>query len=145
MVAVSDFSGLTSSACALASAAARAANDSLDRGMGGLPRQEIETHRPRFRALCSYAMPDGLLGVLRHQGLELTLCPLMVKKGAAGVAEESGKFRPGIRRAHIDDVDGLNAWPRRLDAEEARGRPVLDAAPEFLLRGQKKVLVERIA
>ena len=36
MVAVSDFSGLMSSACALAKAEASAATDSLDRGMGGL-------------------------------------------------------------------------------------------------------------
>ncbi len=59
--------------------------------------------------------------------------------------KSAGKFRPGIRRAHVDDADGLDPWPRRLDAEEARGLAVLDAAPEFLLRGQKKVLVERIA
>ena len=90
-------------------------------------------------------MPDGLLGVLRHQGLELAFCPLMVEKGLAGVAEQRGELGPGIRRAHIDDADGLDPWPRRLDAEEARGLAVLDAAPEFLLRGQKKVLVERIA
>ena len=38
MVAVSDFSGLTSSACALARAEASAATVSLDRGMGGLRR-----------------------------------------------------------------------------------------------------------
>ena len=36
IVAVSDFSGLTSSACALARAAARAATDSLDRCMARL-------------------------------------------------------------------------------------------------------------
>ena len=57
---------------------------------------------------------------------------------------EIGEFRPGIRRAHIDDADRLDARPRRLDTEEPRGLAVLDAAPEFLLRGQKKVLVERI-
>src|SRR5258708_7464728 len=145
MVAVSDFSGLISSDCALASAAASAANDSLHRGMGGLRRKEIETHRPRFRALASHPMPDGLLGVLRHQGLELTFCPLMVKKGAAGIAEQRCELGPRIRRVHVEDADRLDARPRQLDAEEARGLAVLDAAPEFLLRGQKKVLVERIA
>src|SRR5438128_12535250 len=106
MVAVSDFSGLISSACALASAAASAANVSLHRGMGGLRRQEIETHRPRFRTLCSYAMPDGLLGVLRHQVFKLALCSLVVEKGTARIAEKGSELRPGIRRTHIDDADG---------------------------------------
>ena len=82
-------------------------------------------------------MPDGLLGVLRHQGLELALGPLVVEKGLAGVAEQAGELRPGIRRAHIDDADGLDAWPRRLDIEQARRLAGLDAAPEFLLRGHQ--------
>src|SRR6201990_1959213 len=109
MVAVSDFSGLTSSACALAKAEASAATVSLDRGMGCLRLQHIKAHRPRFRALGFHAVPDGLLGVLRHQGFELAFRPLVVEKGAPGVAEERGEFRPGIRRTHIDNADGLDA------------------------------------
>src|SRR6266550_4769864 len=61
MVAVNDFSGLISSACALAKAEASAATDSLDRCMGGLHRQDVETHRPRFRPFPSYPMPNRLL------------------------------------------------------------------------------------
>src|SRR6266508_3494163 len=75
MVAVNDFSGLMSSAWALAKAEASAATDSLDRGMGDLRLQHIEGHRPRFRTLCFHAMPDGLLGVLGYQGLELAFRP----------------------------------------------------------------------
>ena len=45
IVAVSDFSGLASSACALASAAAIAPIDSLDRCMASILREEIETDR----------------------------------------------------------------------------------------------------
>src|SRR5262249_25845156 len=112
MVAMRDFSGLTSSAWALAKAEASAPTDSLDRGMGGLALQHIKAHRPRFRALCSHAVPDGLLGILRHQGLELGLGPFVVEKCAASVAEERGELRPGIRRTHIDDADGLDAWTR---------------------------------
>src|SRR5262249_17137572 len=81
IVAVSDFSGLTSSACALASAAARAATDSLHLGMGGLRGEKIEVHCPRLRALPSHPMPDRLPDVLRHQGLELAFRPLMVEEG----------------------------------------------------------------
>src|SRR5262249_32096203 len=80
MVAVSDFSGLTSSAWALANADASAATVSLDRGMGRLHLQHIKAHRPRFRALCSHAVPDGLLGILGHQGLELAFGPFVVEK-----------------------------------------------------------------
>src|SRR5215831_14477052 len=71
MVAVSDFSGLTSSAWALARAEASAATVSLERGMGRLRLQHIKTYRPRFRALGFHAMPNRLLGILRHQGFEL--------------------------------------------------------------------------
>src|SRR5437879_4108614 len=84
MVAVNDFSGLTSSACALAKAEASAATDSLDRCMDGLRGQDVETHRPRFRPLGPHPVPDRLLGVLRHQALEFTFRPLMVEKGLPG-------------------------------------------------------------
>jgi hypothetical protein len=48
MVATSDFSGLVSSACALASAAAIAPIDSLERCTVLLRRKEIETDRARL-------------------------------------------------------------------------------------------------
>src|ERR1039458_4375145 len=48
MVAVSDFSGLVISACALASAAAMAPIDSLERCMIGLHLEQIEANRPGF-------------------------------------------------------------------------------------------------
>src|SRR5262245_39856695 len=131
-VAVSDFSGLTSSACALASAEASAATDSLDRGMGRLRLQHIKTHRPRFRALGFDPMPDRLPGILGHQSFELALGPFVVEKGAPGAAEESGELRPGIRRAHIDDADGLDARPRWLGVDQVRSFSGLHAAPKFL-------------
>src|SRR6266487_4275394 len=105
MVAVSDFSGLMSSAWAFARAEASAATVSLDRRMGRLRLQHIKAHRARFRALCSHAVPDRLLGLLRHQGFELALGPFMVEKGNPGAAEARGELRPGIRRTHIDDAD----------------------------------------
>src|SRR6516225_3029424 len=113
MVAVRDFSGLTSSAWALAKAEANAATDSLDRGMAGLALQHIKAYRPRFRALCFHAVPDGLPGILWHQCFELAFGPFVVEKGASGVAEERGKLGPGVGRAHIDDADGLSSRTRR--------------------------------
>ena len=89
-------------------------------------------------------MPDGLLGVLRHQGLELTFRPLMVVKGLPRVAEQGGELGPRIRRAHVEDADRLDARPRRLDAKEVRRLAALDATPEFLLRRQKQMLIKRI-
>src|SRR5215471_14661456 len=134
MIAVSDFSGLTSSAWALARAEASAATDSLDRGMNGLRLQHIKAHRPRFRAFGFHAMPDGLLGILGHQGFELALGPFVVEKGAPGVAEERGELRPGIRRAHVDDANGLNARPRWLSVDQVGRFARLHAAPELLFR-----------
>src|SRR6516162_10351700 len=77
MVAVSDFSGLMSSAWALAKAEASAATVSLDRGMGGLRLQHIKAYGTRFRALGFHAVPDGLLGILGHQGFELAFGPFV--------------------------------------------------------------------
>src|SRR5262249_49707320 len=114
MMAVSDFSGLISSACALANAEASAATVSLDRGMDRLRLQHIKAHRPRFRALGFHAVPNRLPGILGHEGFELAFGPLVVEKCAPGIAKERGELRPGIRRAHIDDADGLDTGPRRL-------------------------------
>src|ERR1700727_1994535 len=70
-VPVSDFSGLVSTICALASAAARAAIDSLDRCIARLHLDRLETSRPRFRALGTDPMAKRLLGILRHKPLKL--------------------------------------------------------------------------
>jgi hypothetical protein len=51
MVAVSDFSGLAISACALASAVARAPILWLDRCMARLLTRDVKADRPRLRAL----------------------------------------------------------------------------------------------
>src|SRR5262249_51398320 len=134
MVAVSDFSGLTSSAWAFANAEASAATDSLDRGMGGLRLQHIKAHRPRFGALGFHPVPDGLSGILGHQGFELAFGPFVVEKGTPGAAEERRELRPGIRRTHIDDADGLDARTRRLGQDEVGDFARLYTTPEFLFR-----------
>src|SRR5262249_12220226 len=142
MVAVSDFSGLMSSAWAFAKAEASAATDSLDRGMGGLRLQDIKAHRSRFGALGFHAVPDGLSGNLGHQGFELALGAFVVEKGAPGVAEERGKLGPGVGRAHIDDADGLDAWTRRLGQDEVGNFARLYTAPELLFRRHEDAEIE---
>src|SRR6516165_927962 len=145
IIAVSDFSGLMSSAWAFAKAEASAATVSLDRGMGRLLYlQHIKAHRPRFRALCSHAVPNGLPGILRHQGFELAFRPFVVEKCAPGVAEERGELGPGIGRAHIDDADGLDARPWRLGIDEMGRFAGLHAAPEFLFCRDQDAQVERV-
>src|SRR5271165_299987 len=145
MVAMSAFSGLVSSACALASAAAIAPIVSLDRCTTFLPRGEkIKTDRARFRSLGANAVAGGFLRVLRHQGFELGFGPFVVEKGGTGRAEEPGELRPRIGLAHIDDPNRFDPRPRRLNAIGARGLPGLDAAPEPALGGDQKVLVERV-
>src|SRR5262249_53035152 len=129
MVAVSDFSGLTSSAWALAKAEANAATVSLDRGIGCLHLQHIKAHRAGFRALGFHAVPDGLSGILGHQGFELALGPFVVEKGDLGAAEERGELGPGIRRTHINDADGLDAWTWRLGQDEEGGFACCYPAP----------------
>src|SRR5271170_1875017 len=129
MVPTSDFSGLVSSACALASAAARLAIDSLRRCMASPRSQEVEADGSRFRALGSDAMADRLLGVLRHQALKLRLGLLVLEVGVAGARKDAGELRPGVRRSHVDDADGLDARLGRFDTEQARRLAALHAAP----------------
>src|SRR5215471_13911485 len=132
MVAVSDFSGLMSSAWALAKAEASAATVSLDRGINSLRLQHIKAHSARFRSLRPHAMPDCFLGILRHQGFELALRPFVVEERAAGIAKERGELGPRVRGTHVDDADGLDEWPRRLGIDEMRHFAGLHAAPELL-------------
>src|SRR4029077_13038631 len=109
MVATTDFSGLVSSACALASAAAIVPIFSLDRCMGlPLDLNEIEADRTRLRTPRLNAVTDRLLGILGHQALELGLGLLMLEMSLPGADEDVGKFRPGIGGGHIDDADRLD-------------------------------------
>ena len=67
IVATSDFSGLVSSTCALASAAAMVAMVSLERCIAAsLQVQKIDCHGAGFEASGPNPMPDCLFGVLRH-------------------------------------------------------------------------------
>src|SRR3984957_14863498 len=142
MVATSDFSGLVSSACALASAPAMVPIESLDWCTGCLHVQDFEAHGSGFRPFGPDAMPDGFLGVFRHQALELGLGALVLEKSRPGPAKHAGKLAPGIGRAHVDTANSLNPRPRRLTPEQARGLTRFDAAPELLLGREQEVLVE---
>jgi hypothetical protein len=97
---------------------------------------------PDFERFARRPCPNSLLGILRHQRFELGFGPLVVEECATGAVEERRELCPGVRCTHIDNADGLNAGAWRLDPEEDRGIAALDAAPEFLFRGQKEVLVK---
>src|SRR5262249_19343587 len=134
MVATSDFSGLASSVCALASAVASAAIEGLDRcrvrllaGRG----QDVEADRAGFGALGPNSMADRLFGILRHEGLEL--CPRLFVFGMrrAGAGKDAGEFGPSIGRGHVDDADGVEPRLGRLDPEYLRLLTALDTAPEL--------------
>src|SRR5580700_8531671 len=144
MVAVSDFSGLTSSACALASAAARLAMDGLDLCMATLHADDIKAHRPRLRTLGPNAVPDRLFGILRHQTLQFRLGLFVFEMRRTGPREGSRKLRPGIGGAHVDNADRLDARFWRLDAEQQGWLAALDTAPELPFRGDDEVLIQRI-
>jgi hypothetical protein len=139
MVATSDFSGLASSACALARAAAIAPIVSLDRCMAVPLGEKIKADRARLRALGPNAVAGSFLGVLWHQGLELGLGPLMVEKRRSRGAEEASELRPRIGLAHVDNANRFDPRPRRLDPIGARRLPGLNAPPESALRGHQKV------
>src|SRR6266576_2427296 len=104
MVATSDFSGLVSSACALASAAAMVPMDSLQRCIAALHAQDIKAHRTGFGSSGADAMANRFLSVLGHKGLELGLGILMLEVSLASPPKHAREFRPGIGCAHVDDA-----------------------------------------
>src|SRR5262249_38664782 len=144
MVPVSDFSGLASSICALASAVASAAIERLERCMVRLPSrgaQKIKADGTGFGALGPNAMPDSLLGILSDHPFPFGLGLLVLQMRRAGAGEDRC---PGIRGSHIDDADRFKPRLRRLDPEQLRFFAGFDAAPELALGGDDQMLIERI-
>src|SRR5215469_16987726 len=78
-------------------------------------------------------MTNHLFGVLRHQCFQLDPRALMLQKGLSGGTEDSGKFGPGIRGAHINNADRLDPRLWRLNTKQARRLAALDTAPELPL------------
>src|ERR1700730_18231759 len=76
-VATSDFSGFESSDCALASAAASAAIDSLDRCMGRLRPENIKANRSVLGAAGPDPVTGPFLGVFREERLKFGLGPFV--------------------------------------------------------------------
>src|SRR5664279_5814461 len=104
MVAVSDFSGLMSSICALASAVAMAPMVSLERCMTGLHVKQVKADGTGFGTLGAQAMADGLPGVFRHQFLQIGLGGFVFLVGRTGPAEGGGKLGPAVGSAHVADA-----------------------------------------
>src|SRR6516164_8595176 len=108
MVAVRDFSGFAISACALASAAASAPILSLECCMICLQLQNLKADGAGLRPSGAYPVPCGFPGILRYQGFELCLGPVMVNRRRPGQPIEVCKLGPGIGSAHVDASDGLD-------------------------------------
>src|SRR3984893_10448707 len=94
MVAMSDFSGFESSDCALASAAASAAIDSLDRCMGGLRLEDVEARRPVLRAAGTAPVTGRPLRIFRNQGLKLSPDALVLGVGAPSAQKDARELGP---------------------------------------------------
>src|SRR5215470_8178340 len=144
MMPTRDFSGLTSCAWALASAAAIVPIVSLERCTAVLRLEQFEVNSARFRALGANTVADRNLGFVRHQIFQFGFGLFVFGMGIPGARENSRELGPGIGRTHIDDANGRNALLWRFDAEQARGLAALHASPEFALSGDDKVLIERI-
>src|SRR5260370_5970240 len=121
MVPTSDFSGLASSICALASAVARAAIEALERCMARLRgREEVKADSARFGALGTHPMANCLFGVFRHQALEFSLRLVVLESSLPSAVEDRRKLRPAIGCGHVTDPHGLERRLARFDAEHLR-------------------------
>ena len=65
----------------------------------------VETDGARLRALGADAMSEGLLSVLRHEGLQFGTGGLVRRMCIAGADEHGRMFRPGVRGGHVDDAE----------------------------------------
>src|SRR5437867_4419715 len=117
IVATSDFSGFESSDCALASAAASAPIDSLDRYMGSLRFWDVETHRSGSRPAGTDPMADRLLGIFRQKGLQVGFGSFVFDSGLTRPEEDTCGLRPAVRGTHVDHPDACDAGTGRFDAE----------------------------
>src|SRR5215204_2097255 len=68
----------------------------------------------------------------------------MLDEGWSRPAIHGRELGPGVGLAHVDRPHSFDPCPGWLNAEEARGLAGLDAAPEFLLCREQKVLIERV-
>src|SRR5271169_3270443 len=96
IVATIDFSGLTSSICALASAAAKLPIELLDCCMAVLSLEQLERNGAGFRAPRTHAMPDRLLRVLRHQALQFGLGFFVLEIGRSRAGKGLSELSPSI-------------------------------------------------
>src|SRR5262245_3648634 len=90
-------------------------------------------------------MPDRLLGVFGHEGLQFGLGILVFEESRACAAKDSGKFRPSVRGAHVDDAYGLNTHAWRFCQEKARWLTRFNTPPELFLSSEEEMLVKRIS
>src|SRR5450830_870490 len=144
MVAVSDFSGLVISACALASAAAIAPMVSLDWCIAHHHVEEIEADRSGFGTFGLDAVAERLFGILRHQDFEFHFGPFMLQEGRASLAKYPRQFGPGIGCAHINDPHRCDPGSGWFGAKQARGLATLNTAPKLLFRRQQQMLIQAI-
>ena len=121
---MSDFSGLMSSICALAKAAAKLLMDWLDRCMVGLPGKTVKADGARFGPLGPNAMANRLLGILWHKALKFDLGLLVL---------EMRGFRPRITPQRIPPRRWTRSYRQsaqlRSAALAARQRTTVGGSP----------------
>jgi hypothetical protein len=99
---------------------------------------------PDFERFALTPCPMASLASSGIKALSSLLARSWSRKASPGAAEERGELRPGIRRAHIDDADGLDARPRRLGIDQVGRFAGLHAAPKFLFRRHQNAEIERV-
>jgi len=89
-------------------------------------------------------MGNRLLGIVRHQALELGLGLLVLEMRLVGSREDRSELCPSVGRNHVNNPHGLEPRLGRLDSEQLGFFAPLDTAPELALGSHDQVLIERI-
>jgi hypothetical protein len=87
----------------------------------------------------------GLLGIFRHQPLELALGPLVVSVGLPGLTKQGGKLCPGVGGIHVDHLDRFDSWLGGIAIEQSRRFAGLDRSPKGLFSRDQDGLVDRVS
>ena len=75
---------------------------------------------PDFERLARTPCPIASLASSGIKALSSLLARSWSAKASRVLRNSAGELRPGIRRAHVDDADRLDARPRRLGIDQVR-------------------------
>ena len=103
-----------------------------------------QSSQPRILSVSPATVPDRLFGIFRHNFLSSAFGGLMLDDKPLGVRQRPTRIRPRSWTVLISTMRTASMTGRGRSTPKRRGGRRSKRTPEFLLRGQQEMLVERI-